>query len=82
MASDEEYLHMDQSDAVEASSQSATPDVPKVLRTAIYLAGALGTVMVLADVEGTWLTVAKVAMGLASILGFTFNPVFGVGSRK
>lgn len=61
---------------------STTPPVPAIIRTVVYLAGALGTVAVIVGVEDPYLTWAKVAMGVASLLGFTFNPAFGVGSKK
>ncbi len=61
----------------------SAPGIPPVLRTIIYLLGALGVVILLVGGVPDGVEIgAKVAAGLASILGFTYNPSFGVGSRK
>lgn len=62
---------------------SSAPGIPPVIRTIVYLLGALGFVVLLVDATPDPIdTAAKIAVGLAAILGFTYNPSFGVGSKK
>lgn len=69
----------------EEPTDPKTQGVPAVLRTVIYLLGALGTVILFVDdgnISNSIILGAKVAAGLAAITGFTYNPSFGVGARK
>lgn len=65
------------------SEQSTAPGVPAALRTIVYLLGALGVVILFVgglppEVE----TGSKIAAGLAAVFGFTYNPSFGIGSKR
>lgn len=58
------------------------PVAPPIVRTIAYIGGALGVAALYAEVSDPLDTIAKVLVGFAAALSITFNPSFGVGSKK